>query len=89
MAEATADGFEAIPNAEKSSFINYFEQIWKANIYTKDYKIKLPEDGFLRLKQRISRFKDKCQDEFLFISEAHADYFLEVINKLIDEQSKR
>lgn len=89
MAEATADGFEAIPNAEKSSFINYFEQIWKANIYTKDYKIKLPEDGFLRLKQRISQFKNKCQGESLFISEAHANYFLEVINKLIDEQKSK
>ena len=89
MAEATADGFEKITNAEKSSFVDYFKRMWQVNICTQDYKIKLPEEGFKTLRRRIVLFLDKCRDESLPISEAHANSFLEVVDNLIDEQKQK
>ena len=89
MAEATADGFEKVTNAEKSSFVDYFKRMWQVNICTQDYKIKLPEEGFQTLKRRISQILDKCRVESLPISEAHANSFLEVIDNLIVEQKQK
>ena len=89
MAEATADGFEKISNAEKSSFIDYFRGMWQVKICTQDYKIKEPADGFEKLKQRISKLLDKYKDEFLSVREVHAKNFLEVINNLIEEQKRK
>ena len=89
MAEATADGFEKVTNAEKSSFVDYFKRMWQVNICTQDYKIKLPEEGFQTLKRRILQILDKCRVESLPISEAHANSFLEVIDNLIVEQKQK
>ncbi len=89
MAEATADGFEKVTNAEKSSFVDYFKRMWQVNICTQDYKIKLPEEGFQTLKRRILQILDKCRVESLPISEAHANSFLEVIDNLIVEQRQK
>ena len=89
MAEATADGFEKVTNAEKSSFVDYFKRMWQVNICTQDYKIKLPEEGFQTLKRRVLQILDKCRVESLPISEAHANSFLEVIDNLIVEQKQK
>ena len=89
MAEATAMGFEAAPNAEKNSFIDYFKRMWQANICSQDYKIKLPEEGFQELKNRISQLLNKYQAESLSIAEVHTRRFLETIDDLISEQKQR
>lgn len=89
MAEATAMGFEAAPNAEKNSFIDYFKRMWQANICSQDYKIKLPEEGFQELKKRISQLLNKYQAESLSIAEVHTRRFLETIDDLISEQKQR
>ena len=89
MAEVTADGFEKVTNAEKSSFVDYFKRMWQGNICAQDYNIKLSEDGFQTLKRRILQILDKCRVESLTISEVHANSFLEVINNLIVEQKQK
>ena len=89
MAEVTADGFEKVTNAEKSSFVDYFKRMWQVNICAQDYNIKLSEDGFQTLKRRILQILDKCRVESLTISEVHANSFLEVINNLIVEQKQK
>lgn len=88
MANATADGFQNIKNVEKNIFINSFRKMWAINVCMPDYKMKSPKAGFQTLKQRISQFQDKCQHESLFISEAHANRFLKVIDSLIEKISE-
>lgn len=88
MANATADGFQKTKNIEKTTFVNSFKRMWMTNVCMPDYKMKSPGDGFPTLKQRILQFRDKCHDERLFISEAHASRFLEIIDSLIKKLSE-
>ena len=87
MARATAEGFEKASNAEKGSFIDYFTRMWQINICTQDYNRKLSEEGFQLLKDLLIQFKNKCKDKSLYISEAHADRFLENLENLFSEQA--
>ncbi len=88
MANATADGFQKTKNIEKTTFINYFKRMWMTNVCMPDYEMKSQGDGFPTLKQQISQFRDKCHDERLSISEAHASRFLEIIDSVIKKLSE-
>lgn len=88
MAYATSYGFEKASNAEKNSFVDFFERMWQVNICTQDYKVKQSEDGFQTLNDQIVQLRDRYQTEDLSISEVHANRFLEVIGNLINEQKK-
>lgn len=89
MAKATVEGFEKASNADKDSYVDYFDRMWKVNICTQDYDIKLSEEGFKYLKTHILQFLDKCDEKSLYISRIHAKKFLEVINNLINEQKQK
>lgn len=89
MAKATVEGFEKASNADKDSYVDYFDRMWKVNICTQDYNIKLSEEGFEYLKIHILQFLDKCDEKTLYISKIHAKRFLEVINNLIHEQKQK
>lgn len=88
MANATADGFQKTKNIEKTTFVNYFKRMWMTNVCMPDYEMKSLGDGFPTLKQQISQFRDKCHDERLSISEAHASRFLEIIDSVIKKLSE-
>lgn len=88
MAYATSYGFEKVSNAEKNSFVDFFERMWQVNICTQDYKVKQSEEGFQILKDQIVQLRDRYRTEKLSISEVHANRFLEVIGNLINEQKK-
>lgn len=89
MAKATVEGFEKASNADKDSYVEYFDRMWKVNICTQDYDVKLSEEGFEYLKTHILQFLDKCNEKSLYISRIHAKKFLEVINNLINVQKQK
>lgn len=80
MAEATAYGFEKIPNKERIYFSDYFNEIFRRNISFRDFKLENWHEGFIKLRDRLKQFKEECKRKSQWITIVHIDRFMKVVS---------